>query len=90
MGSPQIEYELSRTAPECVLYAAPEILEWLEQHGCDCAGWAAVDDIDLLAEAPREMRGHAIHTSIEHGLTAEAMQGLLICPPWETSRGAAQ
>ena len=54
---------------------APEILQWIEDFG-PCATWAAVDDIDLWAEAPRVMERHAVRTRVSSGLTAEAAREL--------------
>jgi hypothetical protein len=54
---------------------APEILQWVDDFG-PCATWAAVDDIDLWAEAPRVMDRHAVRTRLTSGLTAEAAREL--------------
>eukprot|EP00965_Chrysotila_dentata_P012737 420552-Pleurochrysis_carterae.AAC.2 len=57
---------------------APEILQWLNSYG-PCAAWAAVDDIDLRGQAPREMNGHAVLTFVTSGLTTEAAASIVGC-----------
>ena len=60
-----------------------EIKAWLASRAPECQHWVAVDDMDLLADAP-ELSAHVVRTSTDAGLTAEAAEecvAKLAAPP---------
>jgi hypothetical protein len=60
-----------------------EIKAWLASRAPECERWVAVDDMNLLADAP-ELGAHVVRTSIDAGLTAEAAEecvAKLAAPP---------
>jgi hypothetical protein len=60
-----------------------EIKAWLASRAPECERWVAVDDMDLLADAP-ELSAHVVRTSTDAGLTADAAEecvAKLAAPP---------
>ena len=48
-----------------------EIKKWLADHAPACKRWVAVDDLNLLEDAPG-LGAHIVHTSLADGLTSDA------------------
>ena len=60
-----------------------EIKTWLADHAPLCERWVAVDDMDLLVDAP-ELGAHVVRTSTNAGLTSDAAEecvAKLAAPP---------
>ena len=60
-----------------------EIKAWIANHAPACERWVAVDDMELLADAP-ELSPHVVRTSTDAGLTSDAAEecvAKLAAPP---------
>jgi hypothetical protein len=60
-----------------------EIKTWLANHAPECERWIAVDDLDLLSNAP-DLSAHIVRTSFDSGLTPDAAEecvAKLAAPP---------